>query len=137
MREADRCLVHRTELNEAERRAYREFAGLTTQTPVRKGQRVRTDVPGRVLPKGNEPHRIARERGKTVGRPVGVANGWNREDSGLEQAVAKIKAKCDVGFFERHRRWPTEDEAWEMHKQAIPVDLLRDWVAMRKRRGLG
>lgn len=121
----------------AEQNVWLAAAGLAKPEPYRKGARVRTDAPGRVLPKGNEPHRIARERGKTVGRPVGIANGWNREDSGLEQAVAKIKAKCDVGFFERHQRWPTEDEAWEMHKQAIPVDLLRDWVAMRKRRGLG
>jgi len=56
MNEADRCLVHRTELNEAERRVYIEFAGLALQTIERKGQRVHN--PGRHLPKGNEPHRL-------------------------------------------------------------------------------
>ena len=121
-------------LSEAEQQVWLSAAGLAKPIDHKKGQRVRTDHPEKTLPKGNEPHRIARQRGRRIGRPPGVANGWNRDDRDIEAAFAKATAKCDVNFYWSYGRWPSSDESWDLYIDNIPVKLWEDWIRMKKRR---
>jgi hypothetical protein len=93
----------------------------------------RSDNPARYLPKTADAHRIARERGKTVGRVAGSRNGWTREEQALDREMAKAKAKIEVAFWYAEGLWAT-GEALKVLYRAIDRDLWQRWTEMMEKR---
>jgi hypothetical protein len=93
----------------------------------------RSDNPAQYLPKTVDAHRIAKERGKTVGRIAGSRNGWTREDQALDRELAQAKAKIEVGFWYATGEWAT-GEALQVLYRSIDRDLWARWTAMMEKR---
>jgi hypothetical protein len=93
----------------------------------------RSDNPAQYLPKTSDAHRIARERGKTVGRVAGSRNGWTREEQLLCREMARAQAEIEVDFWYATGQWAA-GEALKALYRAIDRDLWQRWTAMMERR---
>lgn len=93
----------------------------------------RSDNPARYLPKTSDAHRIAKERGKTVGRVAGSRNGWTREEQLLGREMAQAMAKIEVAFWYKTGEWAT-GAALRVLYRAIDRDLWQRWTEMMDKR---
>jgi hypothetical protein len=93
----------------------------------------RSDNPAKYLPKTADAHRIAKERGKTVGRPRGSRNGWTKAERALNWEVARAKAKLEVDFWEAVGAWPTAEQRAILYR-SIDRGLWQRWTAMLDKR---
>ncbi|MFM0089264.1 hypothetical protein PQR46_20375 [Paraburkholderia sediminicola] len=93
----------------------------------------RSDNPAKYLPKTADAHRIAKEQGKTVGRPSGSRNGWSRAERALDLEMARAKAKIEVAFWSATGEWAT-GEALQVLYRSIDRDLWARWTAMMDKR---
>lgn len=101
--------------------------------PDKKPRKQRMDNPGRNLPSYTEAHRIARERGNTVGRVAGSRNGWTKAEQGLDWEMARAKAKIEVAFWEYSGEW-AKGEALQVLYRSIDRGLWSRHSEMLRRR---